>query len=603
MISKLVPSNLSEAGRRHFKHSTPSSIRMCGIIGYVGPGKASEVITEGLKRLEYRGYDSVGVAVLQEKKLELKKDKGMVEEVSDALAFTAMDGHIGLGHTRWATHGAVCKENSHPHSDCTGNIVLAHNGVIENFSALKDRLTGHEFASDTDSEVIAHLIEENAKTQPFLKAFLKSIRELEGSYAIVAVNATDTEERLLVARKNSPLVIGVGKGEMFCASDIPAMLKHTKTFVPLKEGDIAVLTRNGYKVYSLDGSEVERKQITVDWDMDVAEKGGFPHFMLKEIMDQKHFINESLGADVDEAKALIDKHDRIDIIAAGTSYHAGLMFSYMLQKMGKAAQTFVASDYPFITKPDEKTLIIGVSQSGETADILQAFRYAEKSKKIALVNTMGSTITHLSDCVVYLNAGPEVGVAATKTFTSTLVVMLKIIYGKERLQGLPALVEAMLNQENEIKKLAQILAPKQNAFFLGRGMNFPMAYEASHKFKEITYIHSEAYPGGELKHGALSLVEDGFPVIVLAPKDESLQKLFGNIKEVKARGGVIFSVTNDPEVKKESAFHLDIPEDTDPILYPIALIVPLHLLAYHTSVLKGINPDRPRNLAKTVTVE
>jgi len=263
----------------------------------------------------------------------------------------------------------------------------------------------------------------------------------------------------------------------------------------------------------------------------------------------------------------------------------------------------VASDYPFIAKPDGKALIIGVSQSGETADVLQAFRFAKDNKKIALVNTMGSSITRMSDCVVYLNAGPEVGVAATKTFTSTLVVMLKMLYGRERLHGLSALVEAMLDKENEIKELAQVLAPKQDAFFLGRGMSFPIAYEASHKFKEITYIHSEAYPGGELKHGALSLVEDGFPVIVLAPRDESLQKLFGNIKEVKARGGVIFSVTDDTEVKKESGFHIDIPEGTDPLLYPIALIVPLHLLAYHTSVLKGINPDRPRNLAKTVTVE
>ncbi|MFZ5501662.1 MAG: glutamine--fructose-6-phosphate transaminase (isomerizing), partial [Candidatus Micrarchaeota archaeon] len=522
-----------------------------------------------------------------------------------AMGFTAMDGNIGLGHTRWATHGAVCKENAHPHADCGGNIVLAHNGVIENFSVLKERLaaSGHRFVSDTDSEIIAHLIEENAKSQPLLKAFLKSLRELEGSYAIVAVSAADGEEKLFVARKNSPLVIGVGKGEMLCASDIPAMLRYTRTFVPLQEGDAAVLTRSGYKVYSLEGTEVERKQITVDWDDDVAQKGGYPHFMLKEIMDQKHFINESLAADVDAAKALIDKHERIDIIAAGTSYHAGLLFSYLLQKMGKAAQTFVASDYPFITQPDVKTLIIGVSQSGETADVLQAFRYADKNKKIVLVNTMSSSITGLSDCVVYMNAGPEVGVAATKTFTCTLAVMLKIIFGKERLKGLSALVEAMLAQENEIKKLAQVLAPKQDAFFLGRGVSFPMAYEASHKFKEITYVHSEAYPGGELKHGALSLVEDGFPVIVLAPRDESIQKLFGNIKEVKARGGVIFSVTDDPEVKKESEFHINIPEGIDPILYPIALIVPLHLLAYHTSVLRGINPDRPRNLAKTVTVE
>ncbi|MDD5172279.1 MAG: glutamine--fructose-6-phosphate transaminase (isomerizing) [Candidatus ainarchaeum sp.] len=577
---------------------------MCGIIGYVGPGKASQILTDGLKMLEYRGYDSVGIAVLNHGKLEVRKDKGMVEAVSSALAFTTMDGNVGIGHTRWATHGVVCRENSHPHSDCTKNIVLAHNGVIENFSKLKAELsTSHKFASDTDSEVIAHLVEEYSKTQPLQKAFMRAIGRLEGSYAIALMSAADSEERLFLARRNSPLVIGVGKGEMLCASDIPAMLRYTKTFVTLEEGDMAVLSKHGYKVYSADGSEVARKQITVDWGLEMAQKGGYPHFMLKEINDQKHFINESLASDVTEARKLIDRYDRIDIIAAGTSYHAGLLLAYLLQGMGKGAQAFVASDYPFIAKPDGKTLIIGISQSGETADVLQAFRYAQKSKKIAIVNTLSSSITRLSDCVVSLNAGPEVGVAATKTFTSTLVIIFKIIYGKEKLEGLSHLVETMLGQENEIKRLAQVLAPKENAFFLGRGKNFPIALEASHKFKEITYIHSEAYPGGELKHGALSLVCDGFPVIVLAPKDEASQKLFGNIKEVKARGGVIFSVTDDPEVKRESAFHIDIPEGTDPALYPLALIIPLHLLAYHVSVLRGINPDRPRNLAKTVTVE
>jgi len=578
---------------------------MCGIIGYVGPGKASQVLTEALKMLEYRGYDSVGIAVLKDGKLEVRKDKGMVEEVSSALAFTTMGGNVGLGHTRWATHGAVCRENAHPHTDCTKTFAIAHNGVIENFAKLKSELSaaGHKFASDTDTEVIVHLVEEYAKTQPLIKAFMRAVGRLEGSYAMVAMSAQDTEERLFLARRNSPLIIGVGKGEMFCASDIPAMLKHTKTFVRLEEGDIAILSRHGYKVYSSDGSEASRKQITVDWDVEMAQKGGYPHFMLKEINDQKHFINESLASDVSEARALIDKHDRIDIIAAGTSYHAALVLSYLLHGMGKAAQAFVASDYPFIARPDKKTLIIGISQSGETADVLQAFRYAEKITKICLVNTVGSSITRLSDCVVTLNAGPEVGVAATKTFTSTLAVIFKLVYGKKPLEPLSGLITAMLAQENRIKELAQMLAPKENAFFLGRGINFPIAYEASHKFKEITYIHSEAYPGGELKHGALSLVCEGFPVIVLAPRDSTLQKLFGNIKEVKARGGVIFSVTDDPEVKRESAFHLDIPEGTAPLLYPFALIVPLHLLAYHTSVLKGINPDRPRNLAKTVTVE
>jgi len=580
---------------------------MCGIIGYVGYRRAAEVISDSLKRLEYRGYDSVGLAVLNEKGLEVRKDKGMVNDVATALHFTTMEGNIGIGHTRWATHGTVCMENAHPHLDCTRNIVIAHNGVIENFASLRQELINkkHSFASDTDSEIVAHLIEENAKSHPLFKAFLKSVQALAGSYAIVALSAADKEGRLFVARKNSPLVIGVGKGEMFCASDIPAMLKYTKTFVPLEEGDVAVLTRGGYKVYSLDGSEATRKQITVDWDVEMAQKGGYPHFMLKEINDQKHFVNESLAADVEKISALIEKYDRIDIIAAGTSYHAGLMLAYLLQEKGKMAQAFIASDYPFIARPDKKTLIVAISQSGETADVLQAIRYAKsKSCKIAAItNVVASTITTLADEVVLLNAGPEIGVAATKTFTSQLAVIYKLVYGKARLSEIPHLMDTMLEKEKEIKKIAAKLADKENAFFIARGKSVPIAYEGSLKFKEITYIHSEAYPGGELKHGTLSLISEGVPVIALAPKDETLPKLFGNIKEAKARGALIVSLTNDDEVKKESDFSISLPTIADPVLYPFVLIVPLQLLAYHVSVLRGINPDRPRNLAKSVTVE
>ncbi len=569
---------------------------MCGIIGYIGSGRASQVLTEGLKRLEYRGYDSVGIAVRNEKGLEVRKDKGMVDKVSAELQFTTVDGDMGIGHTRWATHGAVCKENAHPHFDSRKNIVVAHNGVIENFNSLREELVakGHSFVSDTDSELIPHLIEENAKTMPMLKAFVGAVGRIEGSYAIVALSADDKEERLFLARKNSPLIIGVGQGEMLCASDIPAMLKYTKTFVPLEEGDVAILTKNGYKVFA-EGAPVERKQITVDWDMDVAQKGGYPYFMLKEIHDQKHFINESLAADVSAAKELISKSKNIDIIACGTSYHAGLLLSYLLN-----AKAYIASDYPFIAKPGKDTLIIAISQSGETADVLQALRFAKESRKIAITNTVGSTITRLADETVYLNSGPEVGVAATKTFTSQLAVVYKLALGKP--EGLSALFEKMLEKENEVKAIAAKLAGKEHAFFIARGRNVPIAYEGSLKFKEITYIHSEAYPGGELKHGTLSLITEGTPVIALAPKDETLPKLLGNIKEAKARGGMIISLTNDETVKKESDFSIDLP-DVDPILYPFALIVPLQLLAYHVSVLRGIDPDRPRNLAKSVTVE
>ena len=576
---------------------------MCGIIGYVGGRRASEVITGALKRLEYRGYDSVGLAVKGEK-LEVRKEKGMVEEVSTALRFTALNGNIGIGHTRWATHGSVCKENAHPHLDCTRKIVIAHNGVIENYTKLKAALLSkkHVFVSDTDSEVIAHLIEENAKSMPFQKAFTAAIRQLEGSYAIVAMDAFDKGDQLMLARKNSPLIVGVGKGEMFCASDIPAMLEYTRTFVPLEDGDIAVLSRTGYRVYS-GAKETVRKQITVDWDVEMAKKGGYPHFMLKEIMDQQHFINEALSTDISAAQPLIETHSRIDIVAAGTSYHAGMMLANLLASKGKIAQAFIASDYAFVAKPDPGTLVIAISQSGETADVLQALRHAEKSPKLAITNTVGSSITRLVDVTIFLNAGPEVGVAATKTFTSQLAVIYKLIYGKEKLKALPDIIEKMLAQEAGIKKIAQKLAPSENAFFIARGKNVAMACEASLKFKEVTYIHSEAYPAGELKHGTLSLITDGVPVIALAPKDETLPKLFGNIREAKARGGLIVSVTDDEEVRKESDLTIPLPEGMDPLLYPFALIVPLQLLAYHVSVLRGINPDRPRNLAKSVTVE
>lgn len=579
---------------------------MCGIIGYVGPGKASQVITEGLKRLEYRGYDSVGIAVRSaDSRVEVRKDKGMVEEVSSSLKFTSIDGNIGLGHTRWATHGAVCRENAHPHADCGKGIILAHNGVIENYALLRDSLAakGHKFASETDSEVIAHLIEENSKTQPLVKAFIRSIGMLEGSYAIVAMSATDTEERIFMARRNSPLVIGAGKGEMLCASDIPAMLKYTRTFIPLQEGDIAIISRSGYKIYAKGGTEATRKQITVDWDVEMAQKGGYPHFMLKEIVDQKHFINESLASDVSAARKLINASESVHILAAGTSYHAGMLLSCLLQNSGKAAQAYIASDYPFIAKPGKNTLIIAISQSGETADVLQALRFVKDSRKIAITNVVGSTITNLADCVVFLNAGPEAGVAATKTFTAQLAVIYRLFFPKEKLASLSALIDAMLGHENEIKAIAQKIAGKENAFFIARGRNVPIAYEGSLKFKEITYIHSEAYPGGELKHGTLSLITPGVPVIALAPKDETLQKLLGNIREAKARGALILSITDDAEAAKESAISIALPPGIDPDLYPFALIIPLQLLAYHTSVLRGINPDRPRNLAKSVTVE
>lgn len=578
---------------------------MCGIIGYIGSQNASEILVKGLKHLEYRGYDSVGVAIADEKNIELKKDKGMIDDVSVDLGFTAMKGHIGMGHTRWATHGAPCRENAHPHFGGSKKVVLVHNGVIENYLELKEELQakGHKFESDTDSEVIAHLMEEQLKTDRPVYAFIKSLRKLRGSYALV-VMFDDDREHLYIARKGSPLIIGVGKGEMFCASDIPAMLNYTKTFIPLEDGDIAAISKNGYKISDLDANPVERKPITVEWDMEMAERGGYPHFMLKEINDQRHFINETLATDVSDAKKLVDKYNRIHIIACGTSYHAGMLMSYLLMRKGREARAFIASDYSFIAKPDEKTLVIAITQSGETADVMQAVKFAKekKAKIIGITNVVGSSITRMSDAVVYLNVGPEIGVAATKTFMAQMIVAYLLNYERQKVEKVRPVVPQMLEKENQIKEIASKLKDSHDVFFIGRGLSVPIAYEGSLKFKEISYIHSEAYPGGELKHGTLSLIEEGIPLIAIAPNDETVSKLLGNLKETKSRGAMVISITDNPEIKKESDYVIELPE-IDKDLYPFAEIIPLQLLAYHVSVLRGNNPDKPRNLAKSVTVE
>ncbi len=578
---------------------------MCGIIGYIGGQNASEILVKGLKHLEYRGYDSVGVAIATEEGIDLRKDKGMIEHVAVDLGFTSMNGHVGIGHTRWATHGAPCRENAHPHFDCGKKVVLVHNGVIENYLELREELAakGHKFVSDTDSEIIAHLMEEQLKIDKPFYAFVKSLKRLKGSYALAVIFADD-KEHLYIARKGSPLIIGIGKGEMFCASDIPAMLNYTRMFVPLEDWDVATISKNGYKISDIEGKAVERKSITVDWNMEMAEKGGYPHFMLKEINDQRHFINETLATDVSTVKKMIDEYGKIHIIACGTSYHAGLLLSYLLMRKGKEGRAFIASDYQFVANPDERTLVIAITQSGETADVLQAIKFAKerKAKIASITNVVGSSITRIADAVVYLNAGPEIGVAATKTFMAQLAVAYMLVYPKEKLEILPAIISNMLEKENEIREIAAKLKDVRDVFFIGRGLSVPIAYEGSLKFKEISYIHSEAYPGGELKHGTLSLIEKGIPLIAIAPDDETVSKLLGNLKETKARGATVISITDNHEIKRESDYVIGLPK-IDKDLYTFAEIVPLQILAYHVSVLRGNNPDKPRNLAKSVTVE
>ncbi len=579
---------------------------MCGIIGYTGFRKASDVILRGLKTLEYRGYDSAGIAVSGPKGLEIRKGAGKVAEVSESLLFSSLEGNAGIGHTRWATHGKVCNENAHPHANCSKSIALVHNGVIENYLSIKEALSaeGHKFESETDSEVVAHLIEENMKNMPIERAFQESIKALKGSYAIVM--AARGENRIFAARKNSPLIAGIGKGEFILASDITAALPYTKKIVPVDEERIVIASEKEIAFYDYSGKEANPNYMEVDWTAETAEKGGFPHFMLKEIYEQKLALPESLAADVKDANALIEKAKNIHIIACGTSYHAGLVLSILLEKQtGKFAKAFIASEYPFIANPEKGTLALAISQSGETADTMQAARFAKAAgaKLLALTNVVGSSLSRLADSTVYLNAGPEVSVAATKTFSSQLALAYRLAYGSEPwAKEIPRAVEKALAQEQSVKSLSSRFKDANDVFFIGRGLSYPIAMEGALKLKELSYIHAEAYPGGELKHGPLSLIQPGTLVVALAPSDESLPKMHGNIKEVKARGAFVIALTDNPEITKEVDFALHV-EKSRPELYPFAMLPLLQMLAYYASTSRGIDPDRPRNLAKSVTVE
>ncbi len=577
---------------------------MCGIIGYIGFRKASEVLLRGLKTLEYRGYDSAGIAVSEGGKITIKKGAGRVDEVADSLSFVSLKGKAGISHTRWATHGRVCKENAHPHSNCSRDIALVHNGVIENYLSLKDELMekGHKFESETDSEVIAHLIEEEMKTNETEGAFAKAIRKLDGSYAVVAL--ASGSEKLFAARKNSPLLIGIGKGEHFLASDIPALLPYTNKVIPVDDERIVFASAEEYCIMDFSGKTQNPKPMVVDWSAEVAEKGGFQHFMLKEIYEQKLVLSESLATNMEDAKKMIEKAKNIHIAACGTSNHAGVLFSILLDKhANKNTKAFIASEYQFVANPSKNTLVIAISQSGETADTLQATKFAKQkgAKVLSLTNVVGSSLSRISDSVVYLNAGPEVSVAATKTFSSQLAVIFRLVFGNAAAE-IPKIVERALSQEQKVRKLAEKLKGKEHVFFIGRGVSYPIAMEGALKLKELSYIHAEVYPGGELKHGPLSLIHEEVPVIALAPSDETLAKMHGNIKEVKARGAFVIALTDSEEIKKEVDAVLYI-EKTKPKLYPFAVLPLLQLLAYYASVSRGIDPDRPRNLAKSVTVE
>ncbi|MEM2185336.1 MAG: glutamine--fructose-6-phosphate transaminase (isomerizing) [Candidatus Methanomethylicia archaeon] len=607
---------------------------MCGIIGFIGKDDiANKIIFDGLKRLEYRGYDSVGIAVISGgNRLIVKKDAGKIGEVHSKLNFLEPKSNIAIGHVRWATHGAPTMENAHPHVDCSGDIAVVHNGVIENFLELKRELEdkGHRFRSRTDTEVIPHLIEDEIKAgRSLYEAVLHTVRRLKGSYAI-AVISTFEPDKIICARNESPLIIGFSDNAFYCASDIPAILPYTRVFSSMDNGEIAILTVNGVEFKSIsNGESISKKTFSVDWSIELAEKQGYPHFMLKEIHEQPLSLRNALRLQeqyLDLLARFIDRGERVFLVACGTSYHACLAASYMFSKIAKvAAFPVIASE--FLEQYGEAIgiddVMLAVSQSGETYDVLKAVDHARMKAAtiLGLTNTVGSTLTRVSRAYIVQQSGPEIGVAATKTFTAQLLVLAQLamkvanLRGKlsqqesdflrDNLRKMPDVIGEVLNScEEKIKKLAKIYAKKNLFLFLGRGINVATALEGRLKLLEITYIPSLAFSAAESKHGPISIIESGIPVIFIAPRDSTRKDIIGNIMEMKARGAetIILCEEGDKELIELANHHIPMPKGIPEILTPIPYIIPLQLLAYYISVERGLDPDKPRNLAKSVTV-
>jgi len=609
---------------------------MCGIFGCVlNEGTAAPLIHSSLKRLEYRGYDSVGIATLNNGEISIKKDQGKIDEVHKILDLDDLPGNIGIGHTRWATHGAPLKVNSHPHTDCTGEIVLVHNGIIENFLDLKAELQnlGHTFVSKTDTEVMAHLIEEVLKQNPnlsFQQAVLEAIKRIEGSYAF-AIISTREPDKIICARNESPLVLGINHHGVFCASDIPAFLEVTNKAVLINNGELVILTTNGYEIKKIsDGSTVTREPFTVEWSSEMAEKQGYPHFMIKEIHEQPAVLRNTLRIQdhyLDLLTTFLDRANEVFLVACGTSYHACLAASYMFSKLA-FLPTYPVYASEFLEQHGKSvnidSTILAVSQSGETADTLAAVTVAQQraATVLGLTNVIGSSLTRVSRVYIGTQAGPEIGVAATKTFTSQLSVLaqLALKLAKKRgkvsqdemdsleakLQQLPEYVDTIVKtQEEKIKQIAKKYADCAVFFFLGRGISTATAFEGRLKLMEIAYIPSIAFPAGESKHGPISLIEDGFPVVFACPKDDTHKTVIGNIMEMKARGAHIIAIIEegDNDIKEMADDYIEVPKGIPSVISPIPFVVPLQLLAYYIALEKERNPDMPRNLAKSVTVK
>jgi len=596
---------------------------------------ATPLLLEGLKRMEYRGYDSAGVAVMNGSGVETRKAAGKISQLERALATSPVNGDTGIGHTRWATHGVPNECNAHPHVDCKGDIAVVHNGIIENSGTLRKGLEarGHEFASDTDTEVIAHLIEE-AFDENLEDAVIEALWQIEGTYGIAVVSSKD-KNKIVAARKGSPLLIGLGDGEYYVASDVSAILAQTREVVYLDDGDVAVLTRDGYTILNQRAQQLERGVSKIDWDLDQIERGGFDHFMLKEIFEQPATVENAMrgrllpdqgtsklgGLNMTDEELL--KFDNILITACGTSWHSALIGEHMLESLARIpVEVEYASEFRYRNPVvSDKTLCIVISQSGETADTLAAMREAKSrgARTYGIVNVVGSTIARESDGGIYVHAGPEIGVASTKAFTSQVIALLlftlklarlrnlSMVDGKEiiqQLQELPSKTQNILDRAGEVEKIAEDFKNAQNFLYLGRGYSFPTALEGALKLKEISYIHAEGYPAAEMKHGPIALVDDQMPVIFLAPKDRVYGKVLSNMQEVKARGARIIAITSEGngDLRSLAAHQLRVPE-CSPLLVPIITSIPLQFLAYHVAVARGCDVDRPRNLAKCVTVE
>jgi glucosamine--fructose-6-phosphate aminotransferase (isomerizing) len=614
---------------------------MCGIIGYIGPKEVVPVLIEGLRRLEYRGYDSAGVAVVHAGAVDLRRSAGKLSRLEDVIRLEPISGDYGVGHTRWATHGRPTEENAHPHRDCTGKIVVVHNGIIENYLELKRELQhqGHTFVTETDTEIVAHLVEREMKGDGLENAVRRALLLMRGLFALVLISADDPE-KIVAVRKGPPIVVGLGAGEFFVASDIPAILNHTRDVVFLGDEEMAVVTQSGVAFTDFFGRAVSKATQRVLWDPIMAEKAGYKHFMLKEIFEQPTAARETILGRVsqDSGKVFLEEMaisdatlaavERVTILACGTSWHAGLVGKFMIEQVARLpVDVDYGSEYryrgPIVTP---RTLAVVITQSGETADTLAALREASRqgASSISICNVMGSMATRETGGTIYTHAGPEIGVASTKAFTSQLVALYLLALRLGQLRGvlspdaskphidallqLPLLLEQTLKLAPDVEEIASRFHTRTDFLYLGRGINYPIALEGALKLKEISYIHAEGYPAGEMKHGPIALIDERMPVVTLAPRDQVFEKMLGNMQEVKARGGSVIALTTQGDDTLSSILDrsrdvvLHLPQ-APALLMPILMALPLQLLAYDIAVRRGCDVDQPRNLAKSVTVE